>query len=415
MRIAFFTNSYYPVISGVVRSVSSFRQALSDLGHAVFVFAPGSPDSRDQEPYIFRYPSLDLGLPGDVPATIPIWPFVDRLLPPLKLDVIHSHHPVLLGNVAASKAEELGLPLVFTFHSQYREYSRYVPLTQELVQEFVKDVIDTWLVDYISRCQHIVVPSESIRQLLARDYGVTSRVTVIPTGLDLAKYQQADGESIRQARGWGDDRIVISAGRLAREKNWETLLAAFPAVVRQHPDARLVIVGEGEERASLEALAHQLGVRQRVEFTGSVHFDEMPAYLKAADLFGFASVTETQGLVTLEAMAAGLPVVAVGASGTSDVVTDGQAGLLTDNDSRALSKALLKVLDDPELMDGFQQGARQRAGEFSIQEQARKLLEVYQLAAEARKENRHVVAESRPDSARGHESPARAPRPDQMT
>jgi 1,2-diacylglycerol 3-alpha-glucosyltransferase len=414
MRIAFFTNSYYPVISGVVRSVSSFRQALSDLGHDVFVFAPGSPDTHDQEPYIFRYPSLDLGLPGDVPATIPIWPFVDRLLPPLKLDVIHSHHPVLLGNVAASKAEELNLPLVFTFHSQYREYSRYVPLTQELVQEFVKEVIDTWLVDYISRCQHIVVPSESIRQLLARDYGVTSRVTVIPTGLDLAKYQQADGDAIRQARGWGNDRVLISAGRLAREKNWETLLAAFPEVIRQHPEVRLVIVGEGEEHASLEASARKLGIRQQVEFTGSVLFDEIPAYLKAADLFCFASVTETQGLVTLEAMAAGLPVVAVDASGTSDVVTDGHTGLLTDNDSRALTRAILKALEDPSLLARLRQGAQKRAREFSIQEQARKLLEVYQLAAEARKENRHVIAESRQASAVSRESSAQSPRSDQL-
>ena len=218
MRIAFFTNTYYPIISGVVRSVSSFRQALSDLGHSVFVFAPGNPESNDQEPFIFRYPSLDIGLPGKVPAMIPIWSFVDKLLPPLKLNVIHSHHPILLGNVAATKAEELNVPLVFTFHSQYREYSRYVPLTQELVQEFVKDVIDSWLVDYINRCQHIVVPSESIRQLLAKDYGVTNRVTVIPTGLDLAKYQQADGEAVRRARGWENDRILISAGRLAREK-----------------------------------------------------------------------------------------------------------------------------------------------------------------------------------------------------
>ncbi len=329
MRIAFFTNSYYPVISGVVRSVSSFRQALSDMGHDVFVFAPGSPDTRDKEPYIFRYPSLDLGLPNDVPATIPIWSFVDTLLPPLKLDVIHSHHPILLGTVAANKAEELDVPLVFTFHSQYREYSRYVPLTQELVQEFVKEVIDTWLVDYIGRCQHIVVPSESIRLQLARDYGVTSRVTVIPTGLDLQKYAQADGEAVRRARGWNNDRVLISAGRLAREKNWETLLKAMPAVIEQHPQARLVILGEGEERASLETLATKLGIRERVEFTGSVPFNEVPAYLKAADLFCFASVTETQGLVTLEALAAGLPVVAVDANGTRDVVAN-EPGRLAD-------------------------------------------------------------------------------------
>ena len=413
MRIAFFTNTYYPVISGVVRSVSSFRQALSDQGHAVFVFTPGSPDSNDQEPYIFRYPSLDIGLPGDMPAMIPIWSFVDKLLPPLKLDVIHSHHPILLGNVAATKADELNVPLVFTFHSQYREYSRYVPLTQELVQEFVKDMIDFWLVDYINHCQHIVVPSESIRQLLAKDYGVTNRVTVIPTGLDLAKYQQADGEAVRRARGWENDRILISAGRLAREKNWDTLLAAMPAVIEQQPDVRLVIVGEGEERTALEELASRLGIRSRVEFTGSVEFEEIPAYLKSADLFCFASITETQGLVTLEALAAELPVVAVDASGTRDVVRDGQEGLLTANNSQAISQALLQVLGDNDLLAQFKEAAGRRARQFSIEEQAQKLLEVYRLAGEARQENRFVMAEGRQPSPSSQE-PAPPFRPDRL-
>jgi 1,2-diacylglycerol 3-alpha-glucosyltransferase len=414
VRIAFFTNTYYPVMSGVVRSVSSFRQALSDLGHAVFVFAPDAPHTQDQEPYIFRYPSLDIGLPGELTATLPIWSFVDKLLPPLKLDAIHSHHPILLGNAAASKAEELNLPLVFTFHSQYREYSRYVPLTQELVQDFVKEVIDTWLMDYISRCQHIIVPSDSIRQQLADNYGVTSRVTIIPTGLDLKVYQRADGEAVRRARGWENDRIIISAGRLAREKNWETLLSAMPAVIQSMPDVRLVIAGDGEERASLEELASQLGIRPRVEFTGKVSFDDMPAYLKAADLFCFASVTETQGLVTLEALAAGLPVVAVDASGTRDVVENDREGLLTANDSQALSQALLSVLKDEDLRIRYKQAASDKAGQFSIEKQARELLRVYEIAAVARREGQYVIAEGRQPPASGLEPPLPTYRPDRL-
>jgi 1,2-diacylglycerol 3-alpha-glucosyltransferase len=414
MRIAFYTNTYYPVISGVVRSVSSFRQALSDLGHAVFVFAPQAPQTDDLEPYIFRYPSLDLGLPGEITATIPIWSFADKLLPPLKLDVIHSHHPILLGNVAANKAEELNLPLVFTFHTQYREYSHYVPLTQEIVQEFVKDVIDTWLVEYIKRCQHIVVPSESIRKLLAEEYGVTERVTIIPTGLDLKVYQRADGEAVRQARGWEDDQIIISAGRLASEKNWETMLRAMPAVIQSIPNVRLVIAGEGEDRASLEKLAGQLGIQERVEFAGKVSFDDMPAFLKAADLFCFASITETQGLVTLEAMAAGLPVVAVDASGTRDVVENDREGLLTANDSQALSEALLNVLTDEDLRMRFTEAAGDKARQFSIEEQAHKLLGVYETAIEARKENLHVAPEIRQEPVPGKEPPPPAYRPDRL-
>jgi len=122
LHIAFFTNSYYPVLNGVVRSVASFREGLMKQGHNVFVFAQYDPNYKDEEPFIFRYPSLPLPL-GDISAAIPVSPFVDQLLPALKLDVIHTHHPILLGQTAARKAAELGLPLVFTFHTQYWEYT----------------------------------------------------------------------------------------------------------------------------------------------------------------------------------------------------------------------------------------------------------------------------------------------------
>ena len=122
MHIAYFTNFYLPVVNGVVRSVQSFRDTLSSMGHNVFVFAQ-EDNYEDTEPFIFRYPSLHLPLTGDIPAAIPVSPFVDQLIPKLKLDVIHTHHPVLLGQTAATKARDYNLPLVFTFHTQYQEYT----------------------------------------------------------------------------------------------------------------------------------------------------------------------------------------------------------------------------------------------------------------------------------------------------
>ena len=217
MHIAHFTNTYYPVVSGVVRSVSTFRKALTELGHDVFVFAQNEPGYEDQEPFIFRYPALDLGLPNDFPATIPFSPHIDYVFPALKVDVVHSHHPVLLGQAAANKAQDHDLPLVFTFHTRYREYSHYFPLSQESVQEFVKNTIDSWLRIYLRRCQHIVVPSDSIRQILVREYGVKGLTTVVPTGIELEPFQTADGTSIREKHAWKDDFVLISVGRLAKD------------------------------------------------------------------------------------------------------------------------------------------------------------------------------------------------------
>ncbi len=388
LHIAHFTNTYLPVTSGVVRSVRSFRRALVELGHLVFIFAQHASDYVDEEPFIFRYPALELPL-QEYPLTIPFSNFVEKVLPPLKLDVIHAHHPLLLGQVAANKAEELDVPLVFTHHTRYQEYSHYVALPQELV----KDVIERWLADYMERCQHVVVPSESIKALLEKRYGIHERVTAVPTGIDLEPYKQADGRSIRQQRGWDDKLVFISIGRLAEEKNWVTLLKAAVPVFKQHPQTHLAIVGDGDDRRELEKLAQKLGISRQVEFVGKVPFDAIPSYLKAADIFAFASITETQGLVTLEAMAAGLPIVAVDATGTSDAVTHNVEGLLTPNDAEALGEAMARLVTQANLRAQFAEAACLKAETFENKRMGQRLLDVYRQARADKKANRYVVGD----------------------
>jgi glycosyltransferase involved in cell wall biosynthesis len=378
LHIAHFTNTYHPVVSGVVRSVGTFRQALIELGHLVFIFAHDASNYEDTEPFIFRYPALDLPAMHDFPLTIPVSPFVDKLLPLLKLDVIHSHHPFLLGHSAARRAADLNLPLVFTFHTRYRDYSHYIPIDQD----FVKRQIDQIVSDYMRRCQHIVVPSDSIRQLLADEYGVNKRVTTVPTGIDTELFRQADGQTVRQKRGWAEDVVLISIGRLAKEKNWQTLLAAAVRVMKKYTNVRLVLIGQGDKRKNLEEQARDAGLAGRVEFTGRLPFSEVPAYLKAADLFCFASVSETQGLVTMEALAAGLPIVAVNATGTRDEVTHGREGLLTANDDQALAQAIEQVITDEALFHRLKQAAKKKARTFKAVAQAEKLVAVYKQAKE---------------------------------
>ena len=394
MHIAYFTNTYLPVVSGVVRSVQLFRDALSSLGHNVFIFAQ-EDDYEDTEPFIFRYPSLRLPLAVDIPAALPVSSFVDQLIPKLKLDVIHTHHPFLLGQTAASKARDLNLPLVFTFHTQYHEYTHYIPFSQEQVQEFIKDRVMNWLREYMRKCQHIVIPSESMRSILVNDYGLVDRFTVIPTGLDIAPFKEADGVALRAEWGWSDDKVIISVGRLAEEKNWVTLLQAFALAQRKQPNLRLVLVGDGPQAQSLRQVAGELGLMEYVLFAGRVPFDQVPTYLKAADLFAFASVTETQGLVTLEAMAAGLPVVAVEASGTQDIVEDGAQGFLVRNDPDDLSNGILKLIDNPELMGTFKTDALKKSRAYDNRRLARKMLKVYEQAIRDKKEGQYVTVQDK--------------------
>lgn len=393
MHIAFFTNFYLPVVNGVVRSVESFRSELTNQGHNVFVFAQADQDYVDEAPFIFRYPSLPLPIQVKVSAVIPVSPFVDQLLPALKLDVIHTHHPILLGQTAAGKAEEFGLPLVFTFHTQYQEYTHYVPLPQEAIQEFLKDAIQNWMMDFMQKCQHIVIPSRSMEETLIQTYGLRDRYTVIPTGIDLEPYRHTDGRSLRSKMGWQDEKVLISIGRLGQEKNWDTLLKAVKRVHQKHPEVRFVLIGDGMERESLQRLATELGISERITFTGEMPFSDVIQYLKAADLFGFASVTETQGLVTMEALAAGLPVVAVDASGTRDCVEDGEQGYLVPNDADALADSIIRLLDSPGTMKKFRSKALKKAKEFDVKNCTRQLLEVYKQAVQDRKDGQHVGIE----------------------
>jgi len=393
LHIAYFTNFYLPVVNGVVRSVESFRAALTRLGHNVFVFAQSDGDYVDEAPFIFRYPSLTLPIQVEVPAVIPVSPFVDQLLPSLKLDVIHTHHPGLLGQTAAAKAKDLSKPLVFTFHTQYQEYTHYFPLPQEAIQEFLKGAVKTWLRDFMRKCQHIVIPSESMKEILTREYGLRDRYTVIPTGINLEPYQSANGNGLRTREKWQDDKVLISTGRLAPEKNWETLLKAAGKVYQSHPDLRVVLIGDGPDKKALQDLAVELGLAERITFTGKLPFEEVSTYLKAADLFGFASVTETQGLVTMEAMAAGLPVVAVDASGTRDIVDNGEQGFLVPNDADALAASINQLIASPEKMRRFSINALKKAKTFEVDHLAKRLVNVYKQAIQDRKDKQYVSIE----------------------
>jgi glycosyltransferase involved in cell wall biosynthesis len=243
----------------------------------------------------------------------------------------------------------------------------------------------------MQKCQHIIIPSESMKEILVQKYGLEERYTVIPTGTDLEPYRCADWKALRKAKGWEKETVLISVGRLAPEKNWDTMLQAFAKVYSDHPGLRLVLIGDGPARQTLETLASELGIADHVTFTGALPFEEVPCYLKAADTFTFASVTETQGLVTIEAMAAGLPIVAVDGPGTRDIVDHGKQGFLIENDADALAKGLKKLLSDTQRMKRFSNNALKKAGTFDVNQLSKKLVSVYEQAIQDKKANQYVT------------------------
>jgi glycosyltransferase involved in cell wall biosynthesis len=380
VRVAIFTNAYKPAISGVVTSISLFRQGLHAAGHETHIFAPDYEDDRDEEPYVFRLPALDLSEQLNVSIVLPLKSLVELTLRGLQPAIIHSQHPVWMGDLAASFARELGLPLIFTFHTQYEQYARhYLPIAGKLAGHFTEERVRR----YLQQCRHIIAPTESIRAMLASKFGFREQVSVIPTPVDFDRFRGAVAGDLRARHGLENREVLLYVGRIAREKGLDLLLRAFAQVHARRPQTRLLLVGSGPYRDGAEHLRDKLGLDAAVTFVGAVPYAEIAPYYAAADLFVFSSTTETQGLVLLESLAAGTPVVAVSAPGAADVLKDG-GGRLTEATDDDFAQGMLRVLEDEGQLSSLRQEAPAVAGRYSIDATTRLMIEVYEQAVRSR-------------------------------
>jgi len=377
LRIGIFSNYYRPAINGVVRSISIFREELIRQKHAVYVFAPEARGYEDAEPGILRYRAVEVRYPAVFALPIPFSRSISKLIPQLQLDVIHSQHPVALGQEAAHQARRLGIPLVFTYHSHYEAYAPYIPFNQRMVKSLTREVVGA----YLERCQRIVVPSESALALIGEAYPkVVGRLAVIPTPVDLRAYERLDPMPIRARYRLEGNFTFVVVTRLALEKGLRALLRAFALLLKKRPEARLLIVGDGPLYGHLVEQTEALGIANQVVFAEAVPFEQVPQYLAAGDAFVYASLNETQGLAVAEAMAAGLPVVAMDAPGVRDTITDGESGLLTPPEEVALAEGMCRLMDDSSLRARLSAGARAAAVRYAVPDLTRKLIGVYEAA-----------------------------------
>ena len=381
MRIALFTNNYLPFCGGVTISVETLRRGLESRGHDVWVFAPRFPGASDTSPRVVRYPSVPAATYPEFPLAVPWSPRIGALVRGLGVDVFHAHHPFLLGPTAARLARRLGRPLVFTYHTRYEKYAHYVPVTRGLVEAAAVKLSAR----FAARADAVIAPSAVIRDELVRR-AVAVPVVVVPTGVDLTGFTPGDQPEARRALGLpARDPVVLYVGRLDREKSVDRVLLAFERIAGTLARARLVLVGQGKESERLRRLACGLAAGGRIRFEGVRAHASLPAYYRAADVFLFASETETQGLVLAEAAACGLPAVAVSAPGCDEAVVDGATGILTKADPAALAEAATGVLLDLARRRAMAACARQLAeARFGLDRQIDRTLDVYAIATAAR-------------------------------
>lgn len=387
MKIGIFTDSYLPYTSGVVRSIQTFKEELIKQGHDVYIFAP-SYKNCSKESRVFRFASIPSLTNRDFSLAVPFSLRLKPVIQGLDLDLIHVHSPFLLGRLGARYARKENIPLVFTYHTLYDQYVHYVPFAQSFTRELAQKVSR----DFCNQCDLVIVPTGVVGDYLRR-IGVLTQIKKVPTGIKIEEFQKGNPAWLRQryqiASG---DYVLLFVGRLGQEKNVGLLLESFLLVNNEIKNTTLVLVGGGPEAEELRSMAVKLGIAAKVVFTGTLFPPEVVNCYAGSDLFVFTSVTETQGIVIAEAKAAGLPVVAVGANGVSEMVEDGVDGYLTDPEPLQFAEKVCRILKDLKLREDMSRMARRRAEELSSANCTNQLLCCYSSFAETKERVANILS-----------------------
>jgi 1,2-diacylglycerol 3-alpha-glucosyltransferase len=399
MRILMISDVYFPRVNGVSTSIRTFSRELTDKGHEVTLIAPDyGPLPASRDPQILQRPTdapidqSDLESEGfeiiRIPSrNLPVDP-EDRILRPSRIrrhrerltrrgfDLVHIQTPFVAHYVGLGLSRRLGVPVVESYHTYFEQYlDKYVTF---LPPSWLRLAARRFSAAQCTDVDALVVPSRAMLSVLEY-YGVRTPASVIPTGIDLGQFARGDGGRFRSLYGIPPERpVLVHIGRLGFEKNIDFLLRALVRVKREIPDVLLVIAGEGPARGRLETLTTELGLRDNLLFVGYLSRDgALEDCYCAGDAFVFASRTETQGLVLLEAMALGIPVVSTAVMGTKEVLEGGQGSLIAAEDEADFASKAVRLLADDELRATLATQARAHARSWSAPVLADRMLDFY--------------------------------------
>lgn len=370
------SNTFTPHVGGVARSVASFATAFRELGHRVLVAAPRYEDTPKPEEDVIRFPAVQRFRGSDFSVPMPVPGRLARALRDFKPDVVHSHHPFLLGDTALRIAATFDIPVVFTHHTRYELYTHYVPGDSPKLRRLVIELVT----GYCDLCDAVIAPSETVATLL-RKRGVTTPIETIPTGVNIEHFAVGDGVSMRSRLNIPANAFVVGhVGRLAPEKNLELLAQAVALFARTEASSHFLVAGDGPMKSRIVDIFNESRLGDRLHIVGVLERSGLADAYHAMDVFAFCSRSETQGLVLIEAMAAGRPVVAIDAAGACDVVIDGVNGrLLPDEGVAAFADALSSVSQAaPGQRDSMSRAARETAESLSLPRMAQRCLSLYE-------------------------------------
>ncbi len=370
------TNTYFPIVGGLEQSVHSFSEEFKILGHEVLIVTPTFNGMPTEEPGVIRIPAFQKFSGTIFSVNFPVSGLLTRLMKEFSPDMVHSHCPFFMGDLALRLSRQHAIPLVFTYHTMFEQYVHDWPVQNEGVKRFIVKLA----AGYANLVDQVIVPSESVENILHKR-GVKTSIEVIPTGVDVERFSKGNGKDFRQRHKIPPDAPVIGhAGRLAPEKNLEFLTNCLVESLKKEPAAHVLIVGLGPSEKMIKSAFKRAGLEKRLHLTGVLHYQHLVDAYFAMDVFAFASLSETQGIVLIEAMAAGVPVVALDAPGAREVVDDRRNGrLLKEMDQPSFVDAILWVLSrNPKESQNLKQAARITVQKYPIRSVAKHMLEIYE-------------------------------------
>lgn len=369
---------YFPRINGVSTSIQTFKSEFEKQGHRVTLIAPDYPADYPIDESIIRVPSR--GIPFDPEDRMMKSKCIQKLIPTLqdyKFDIVHIHTPFVAHYSGIKIAKALSIPCIITYHTLFEEYLyHYIPFIPKQVLRFFARRFSS---SQCNQVRGVVAPSTIIVNLLER-YGVKNNIKIIPTGIDSKKFINGDGENFKKKFNISSNRkTLLNVSRVAFEKNIGLLIKVVKEVKTTIPDILLVIAGEGPAKNAYIKQTSDLGLNDNIAFVGYLDRNsELLDCYHSADLFIFSSKTETQGLVLLESMAAGTPVISVAAMGTKDILNDCNGAMITDGSISDFSEKIISLLTHNKLHNQYKNSAKLYASQWDSTVLAEKMLKFYQ-------------------------------------
>ncbi|MFO7881986.1 MAG: glycosyltransferase family 4 protein [Kosmotogaceae bacterium] len=378
MNIGLFTDTYIPQINGVVTVVRNLKENLSTMGHNVYVFTVKHPDAEPLEKVV-RVPSIKFIKEPQHRIGFPFSAKIIKIAKEKKLDIIHTHTEFSMWLQATMVSKKYNIPMVHTMHTMYEEYIHYIPFLEYFAAKSIRSCIKF----ICKNCEVLIAPSQKMKDFLLQ-YNAYKPIKVIPNGIDLSKFyriensEQKDIEEFRDRFSLDEsDKVLIFVGRLGKEKGIDVLLYILKKLVKTNPEIKLLLVGDGPEKRNLKILSEELNIATNTIFTGYLRWpDEVRLAYNASDAAIVASHTESFGLVVLEALACGLPVVAKEDSSFQNLIVDGENGFFCKNREEMVEKTK-DLITNPKEYKEMKQKARKIAEKFSVQQNAIRTFNLY--------------------------------------